>query len=211
LFSAQTLSLSPQTVERETDRNAAQQTGFATTLVGSLLYYLTLGTVLFVHFCLVLTCISYYANDNDCGGWTLESNYQQALLAFEIVWMVGAAYMLVLKWPTRLRLHFWLRVSLENAEFVRVWSPEDKNILAQSKDVMLLQQISHQVVLVEWCGRRRATPRPLPIMRLMSRRAGRVALEQVLRLDVQRYHDAQAARAMDHLQSPSHDPRRSLH
>jgi hypothetical protein len=57
--------------------HCAHQTGFATNVVGSLLYYLTIGTVVFIHFCLVLTTVSYYANDNDCGGWTLESNYQQ--------------------------------------------------------------------------------------------------------------------------------------
>jgi hypothetical protein len=53
--------------------------------------------------------------------------------------------MAVLKWPTLLRLHFWLRVSLEDAEFVRVWSPEDKTVLATGKDVMLLKELSMDV------------------------------------------------------------------
>jgi len=64
----------------------AIQTGYVESLAGSLVYAVTVSTTIFVQFCLVLLTVSYYNNDNGLGGWTLEKDYQKALLAFEIVW-----------------------------------------------------------------------------------------------------------------------------
>jgi hypothetical protein len=107
---------------------AVQEAGFAEHPVGTLLYRMVQATVGFIQFCLVILTVSYYNNDDDCGGWTLEPEYQTALLAFEIVWGVGIVFMFAIKIPQSLRLHFWARAPLASAEYVRVWGPTDKRL-----------------------------------------------------------------------------------
>jgi hypothetical protein len=123
-----------------------QQTGFSNNIIGTILYFLVLASVVFIHFCLVILTVSYYNNDNDCGGWTLETDYQQALLAFEIVWGVGAVWMLFIKWPTNLRAHFYRRSPLASADYVRVWSPVSSQLLAADESIRKMDSFTGGVL-----------------------------------------------------------------
>ena len=68
-----------------------------------------------------------------------------ALLAFEIVWTIGVIWMLFIKWPANLRMHFWRRSPLHAASFVRVWSPAVKTLLAGGADVKDMEETANKL------------------------------------------------------------------
>lgn len=56
-----------------------QQTGFKGHALGTALHAGVVLSAVFIHFCLIILTVSYYNDDNDCGGWTLEPNIDQAI------------------------------------------------------------------------------------------------------------------------------------
>lgn len=129
-----------------------QQTGYQFSFVGYLIYISTLITIVYIQFCLTVLCVSYYGINNGYG-WVLEKSEvpsaRRALYSFQLVWMVGAGYHILLLWPSQLSLHFMLRSSLEKATSVRVWVPSNSALLsAGSERVQTLDKLSNFLLYV---------------------------------------------------------------
>jgi hypothetical protein len=65
----------------------------------------------------------------------------QSLFAFEIVWTVGVVWMILIKWPVQLRIHFWRRSPLAESDYVRIWSPTEKKLIATGADIAFLTDL----------------------------------------------------------------------
>eukprot|EP00808_Paulinella_micropora_P030745 g7208.t1 len=110
------------------------QTGYRTYLVGTILYGCILLTVLGFQVLLLLLCLSYYSiTDGILGGPFFFKDEKQALLAFEVLWVIATVWWVFLKWPTSLYSLFLRRCPLTEAEYVAVFTEEEEGTLL-SKD-----------------------------------------------------------------------------
>jgi hypothetical protein len=114
-----------------------QQTGYAASTVGAFVLGFVVNTVFLIHVCLIVLTTSYYSNESGCG-WTIEPNNNQALAAFEIIWTIGIAWMVIVQSPANLRLHFWRRSPLASSDYVSVWTPASHHVLGGEHDLSSL-------------------------------------------------------------------------
>ena len=115
------------------------QSGYNFSVFGYVLFWLQLLTIFYIHFCLVVLTVSYYNIDNEVGMWYLDqADDRRTLKAFEIVWMVGFAFMVLMLWPSDLKLHFMLRARLDSAQCVRIWIANPTTLLMPDMQVKRL-------------------------------------------------------------------------
>jgi len=138
-------SMEPARVVVDKD-NFSLQTGYNFSFIGYALYWTILLTVGYIHFCLVLLTVSYYNIDEGIGMWFFDKDDDRRVLrAFEIVWMVGAAYTVVLQWPKELKLHFMLRAPLTRSNYVRVWFTTPEIVLSSNSNMQKFQAIGRWI------------------------------------------------------------------
>jgi hypothetical protein len=104
------------------DMSGVEQTGFGTTLYGRILYTLITVTLWCFQALLLFFAIESYMSKHDQGN---------ALLAFEITWVVGFLWSFSFKWPHSVQLLFSKRCVLLEATYVAVSAVSEPDDITQ--------------------------------------------------------------------------------
>jgi hypothetical protein len=119
------------------------QTGYKIGIVGGTVYALAALTLLGFQILLATTTVLYYIEQEAITRWQpVFEDTEQALLAFEIVWCVGALWTFALKWPHSVRSLFFRRCVLRQADYVAVFVPDQKrqDLKRDSKFITILKR-----------------------------------------------------------------------
>jgi len=109
-----------------TSHSGWTQTAYKYSRAGRFIYFTTMKTWWSIQFLLAMLTVLYYQQQ----GYILQSypvwfeDVKQVLFAFEITWMVGFVWCLVLAWPDSLRNYFLRRCRFDEADFVAVHVPD---------------------------------------------------------------------------------------
>lgn len=103
------------------------QTGYKIGVIGTLIYFLVMLTLIGFQVLLLLITLSYYNLQGDIAVRVpVIEDEEQVLLCFIIVWMVGFLFSLALKWNKQFSSLFLRRCSFEKATHIAVCAPIDE-------------------------------------------------------------------------------------
>jgi hypothetical protein len=126
-FNQKLVPVADSTVPLEDGEIPKTQTGYKRGVVGSIVYVLTTLTLLGFQILLATTCILYYVQQEAIMRWQpIFEDEEQALFAFLMSWMVGFVWTFALRWPHSIPSLFFRRCVLRQADYVKVFVPEQK-------------------------------------------------------------------------------------
>lgn len=99
------------------------QTAFRTNFLGSLIYAMTLFTILGFQILLLLLTMWYYVQQEVTNLEIVFEDDVQVLFLFEVVWMVGFFWCFSLTWPYSVKSLFLRRCTFDQATHVAVFAP----------------------------------------------------------------------------------------
>jgi len=104
------------------------QTAYKTTVVGKIVYWLTVITFWGFQVLLAHLVAFFYAQQNETGPVNPFRDEVQVLAVFEVIWVVGFFWSFALKWPSSIHSIFLRRCTFDQADYVAVFAPSKEQV-----------------------------------------------------------------------------------